>query len=78
MSTAAREARIAVMMLVEVSWDDAEGRLQRSSARMEDKSLSGACIRLKKPVPVGAKLKVQSRSEQFAGVVKYCRSEGWD
>ena len=39
MSTAAREIRIAVMMLAEVSWEDATGKLQSASARLEDKSL---------------------------------------
>jgi hypothetical protein len=78
MSTAAREGRIAVMMLAEVSWEDATGKLLSAPARLEDKSLSGACIRMKKSVEVGAKLRVRGRFEEFSGVVKYCRSEGWD
>ena len=78
MSTAARESRIAVMMLAEVSWEDATGKLLSAPARLEDKSLSGACIRMKKQVEVGAKLRVRGRFEEFCGVVKYCRSEGWD
>ena len=78
MSTAARESRIAVMMLAEVSWEDAPGKLLSAPARLEDKSLSGACIRMKKSVEVGAKLRVRGRFEEFSGVVKYCRSEGWD
>ncbi|MGB8580528.1 MAG: hypothetical protein WCD47_06880 [Candidatus Sulfotelmatobacter sp.] len=78
MSTAARESRIAVMMLAEVSWEDATGKLLSAPARLEDKSLSGACIRMKKQVEVGAKLKVRGRFEEFSGVVRYCRSEDWD
>ncbi|MFY9949296.1 MAG: hypothetical protein WAK27_11395 [Candidatus Sulfotelmatobacter sp.] len=78
MSTAAREIRIAVMMLAEVSWEDATGKLQSASARLEDKSQSGACIRMKKPVEVGTKLRVWGRFEEFSGVVRYCRSEDWD
>ncbi|MGB7599109.1 MAG: hypothetical protein WBM24_02290 [Candidatus Sulfotelmatobacter sp.] len=78
MSTAARESRIAVMMLAEVSWEDATGKLLSAPARLEDKSLSGACIRMKKPVEVRAKLRVRGRFEEFCGVVRYCRSEGWD
>jgi hypothetical protein len=54
------------------------GESVSSSARMEDKSLSGACLRMKKPIGPGVRLRAQSRSEQFAGVVKYCRSEDWD
>jgi hypothetical protein len=78
MSTAARESRIAVMMLAEVSWEDATGKLLSAPARLEDRSLSGACIRMKKPVEVGAKLRVRGRFEEFAGIVRYCRSEDWD
>ncbi|MGA9507368.1 MAG: hypothetical protein WBV55_01845 [Candidatus Sulfotelmatobacter sp.] len=78
MSTTAPESRIAVMMLVEVSWEGAAGKLLSVPARMEDKSLSGACIRMKKSVEVGAKLRVRGRFEEFSGVVRYCRSEDWD
>ncbi len=78
MSTAARESRIAVMMLAEVSWEDVTGKLLSAPARLEDKSPSGACIRMKKQVEVGAKLRVCGRFEEFSGVVRYCRSEGWD
>lgn len=78
MSTAARENRIVLMMLAEVSWEDATGKLLTAPARLEDKSLSGACIRMKKPVEVGAKLRVRGRFEEFSGIVRYCRSEDWD
>ena len=78
MSTTARETRIAVMMLAEVSWEDATGKLLSAPARLEDKSLSGACIRMKRPVGVGVKLRVRGRFEEFSGVVRYCRSEDWD
>ena len=78
MSPAVREARTAVMIRVEVSWEDASGNFRSVSARMEDKSLSGACIRVKTPIDVGSKVRVQWRFEQFSGVVKYCRLEDWD
>jgi hypothetical protein len=78
MSTAMRELRTPVMILVEVSWEDPDGKFRSVSARMEDKSVGGACIRLKKPVEVGTWLRIQWRFEQFSGVVKYCRREEWD
>jgi hypothetical protein len=78
MSTPVREARIAVMILVEALWEDGAGKTHSISGRMEDKSLSGACLRVKTPIDLGAKLRIQSRTEQFSGVVRYCRSEGWD
>ena len=33
---------------------------------------------MKKPVEVGAKLRVRGRFEEFSGIVRYCRSEDWD
>jgi hypothetical protein len=73
-----REARSAVMIVVELSWEDPGGKGRSISGRMEDKSLSGACLRVKTPIDLGAKLRIQSRFEQFSGVVRYCRRENWD
>jgi len=76
MSAAVRENRTAVMTWVEASWEDPSGTVQTAAARMEDKSPSGACIRIKTPIGVGAKLRIQWRFEQFSATAKYCRSEG--
>ncbi len=70
------ELRTVVMILVEVSCKDHSGIMQTVSARMEDKSAGGACIRLKTEVGVGSRLKIQSQWEHFSGIAKYCRSEG--
>lgn len=70
------EPRTAVMILVEASWRDKSGAVQAVPARMEDKSAGGACIRVKTPIGVGSKLKIQGRREQFSGIAKYCRGEG--
>jgi hypothetical protein len=78
MGTAMRELRTAVMILVDVSWQSPSGSPQTTSARMEDRSPSGACIRIKTPIEVGAQLRVQWRFEQFSGVCKYCRREGYE
>jgi hypothetical protein len=78
MSTPVPEPRTAVMIRVEVSWEDSAGNVRSLPARMEDKSPRGACLRVNKPIEVGAKLRVQWRFEQFSGVVKYCRREEWD
>lgn len=72
------EPRTAVMILVETSWEDQSGTLQKTRARMENRSPGGACIRLRMPIHVGAKLQVQWRWEQFTGTVRYCRSDGRD
>src|ERR1700730_159689 len=76
MNAAMPELRSAVMILVEASWKDVSGMVHAESARMEDKSSGGACLRLKSPLNVGDRLRVQWRFEQFSGVVKYCRGEG--
>lgn len=78
MSAPVREPRTAVMIRVEVSWEDSAGNVHNGVGRMEDKSPSGACLRVNQPIAVGAKLRVQWRFEQFSGVVKYCRREEWD
>jgi len=72
------EPRTAVMIVALASWQDPTGVLQTVPARIEDRSFGGACIRLKKPVVVGSKLKVETHREQFFGVSKYCRTEGLD
>lgn len=73
-----REYRTAVMTWVEASWENPSGSLQTIPARMEDKSPSGACIRVKQPIDVGSKLKIQWRFDQFSGITKYCRSDGYE
>jgi hypothetical protein len=70
------DPRTAVMTLVEASWEDSSGTLQTVSARMEDKSAGGACIRIKTPIGVGARLRIQWRFDRFSGTAKYCRGEG--
>jgi hypothetical protein len=76
MSAAMPELRTPVMTMVEASWEDSNGVAQSASARMEDKSRGGACIRIKTPIGVGSKLSVQWRFDQFSGTARYCRSEG--
>jgi hypothetical protein len=66
------------MIRVDVSWVDQGGSTQTTRARIDDKSVGGACIRIKMPIGAGTKLKIQGPWEQFSGTVKYCRSEGKD
>ncbi len=72
------DLRTPVMTLVDLSWQDAAGALHTLRARMEDKSVGGACLRVRSPFLVGAKLRIQWRFEQFSGTVKYCRSDGYE
>ena len=73
-----QDRRTAVMIVALASWQDPSGMLQTVPARIEDRSLRGACLRLKRPVIVGSKLKVETHREHFFGVSKYCRTEGLD
>jgi len=76
MRDAVPELRTAVMILVEASWEDQRGILWRERARMENTCDSGACIRVKRQIDVGTKLRVQWCWEEFSGVARYCRKEG--
>ncbi len=76
MSGATPEPRTAVMILVEASWMENSGTLQSVTARMENRSAHGACIRIKAKVGVGARVHIRSHREQFSGIAKYCRVEG--
>ncbi|MGA8272967.1 MAG: hypothetical protein WB919_15500 [Candidatus Sulfotelmatobacter sp.] len=76
MGPALYELRSAVMTLVEVSWEEESEGLKKIPGRMEDKSLSGACIRVKTPIAVGTRLNVRWQFEQFSAITKYCRRDG--
>ena len=76
MSAATPEFRTPVMTVVDLSWEDSAGTVHISRARMEDKSRGGACLRVKKPIDVGAKLRVQWRFDHFSGTARYCRNDG--
>jgi hypothetical protein len=67
-----------MMALVEVSWEDQFGTRHTSSARLEDTSLSGACLRVKVPVAIGSAMRVNSYRERFSGTARYCRTDRRD
>ncbi len=75
MSGIRAEPRTAMMATVDVSWVDQSGTPHDAPATLEDKSPSGACIRIKSPVTVGSILNVSGYREHFAGVTMYCRNE---
>ena len=67
-----------MMALVEVSWEDQFGTRHTSSAKLEDTSPSGACLRVKVPVAIGSAMKVNSYRERFSGTARYCRTDRRD
>ncbi len=70
------EPRSAVMIVAEAWWEGADGILQRGPVRIVNKSTSGACVRVKSRIDVGARLRIQSRWDEFSGTARYCRSVG--
>jgi hypothetical protein len=78
MSAIRTEPRTAMMAVVEVSWEDQFGTRHTSSARLEDTSPSGACLRVKVPVAIGSAMKVNSYRERFSGTARYCRTDRRD
>jgi hypothetical protein len=78
MSATRTEPRTAMMAVVEVSWEDQFGTRHTSSAKLEDTSPSGACLRVKVPVTIGSAMKVNSYRERFSGTARYCRTDRRD
>jgi hypothetical protein len=70
------ERRSQVMIVVDAWWEGPDGSLQKGRARIVNKSVSGACVRTEKQIQVGAKLRIESRWDDFCGIVKYCRRDG--
>jgi len=72
------EPRTALWAVAEVSWEDSTGESRRTPGILEDTSSLGACLRVKHPFPVGAKLTVKWHREQFSAVARNCRRDGGD
>lgn len=72
------EPRTPVMIMVKASWEDQTGTVQNASARIENKSSGGACIRLSKKIDVGTRLMIEGQWERFIGEARYCTKDGRD
>jgi len=64
------------MAVATVVWEDQGGASRQSTAKLEDTSRSGACLRITTPIRVGTKLTVDWREGRFSGVARYCRADG--
>jgi hypothetical protein len=73
MSGVKPEPRVALLARGEVSWEDQNGLTHDEPARIEDKSLSGLCIRVRIPIHVGSEVKVKWHWDVFSGITRYCR-----
>ena len=72
------EPRTPVMIMVKASWEDQTGTVRNASARIENKSSGGACIRLREKIDVGTRLMIEGQWEKFTGEARYCRKDGRD
>jgi hypothetical protein len=70
------EARMLMWAVAEISWEDASGQHCQASAVLEDRSNSGACVRLTRPVAVGSVVTIRWQREQFSAVARNCRRDG--
>jgi hypothetical protein len=66
------EPRLLCADLVDVQWKDQTGRLRRGVANLEDISLSGACLQVERPIPLGTPFRISYPKGLLTGVVKYC------
>jgi hypothetical protein len=58
--------------LVDIQWRDHTGRSRRGVANLEDISLSGACLQVERPVPLGCPIRITYPTGELSGIVKYC------
>jgi hypothetical protein len=66
------ETRMLCADLVEIQWRDQTGRRRRAMANLEDISLSGACLQVERPIPLGCAVRLAYPSGELVGAVKYC------
>jgi len=58
--------------MVDVHWKDESGAEQQASALLDDISISGACLNLDSPLPLGTDVVIRYRKGRFKGSVCYC------
>jgi hypothetical protein len=58
--------------MVGLSWKDKAGRARKSIVNLEDISLSGACVQVEAPIPLGTVVRIAHSKGELAGFVKYC------
>ena len=58
--------------VVQASWTDSDGQIQRSDALLENISHSGACLQFEVAIPVGVSLHFACTHQEFSGEVRYC------
>jgi hypothetical protein len=64
--------RLLCADLLKVVWTDRTGQLRRIVANLEDISLTGACIQVEQPVPLGTTVQIEHAEGQLGGQIRYC------
>jgi PilZ domain len=70
------EIRKVVFCSIQLEYEDTAGK-HKLAGVLEDRSPSGAGIRLRKPIEPGMAVQVSGPRQDFAGVVQHCRREGY-
>jgi hypothetical protein len=65
--------RLLCAELVQLIWRDESGRQSRRVANLEDISLSGICLQVENPIPVGTTLTMEYGDGALVGTIRYCR-----
>ena len=66
------ETRMLCADLVDLHYKDQSGKTRRLVANLEDISLSGACIQLDRPIPLGTKVRLMYPKGELSGSIRYC------
>lgn len=66
------ETRMLCADMVEASWKDKAGSTRKSTALLEDISLTGACLQLDVPVPLNTPMRIVYPKGRLDGTVCYC------
>ena len=72
------EPRKVMWAVTEITGEDDSGTSFRVPAVLEDTSMSGACVRLKRPLAAGSRITIRWHREQFPAIARNCRTDGGD
>lgn len=66
------ETRMLCSELVEVHWEDAQGRRRKAVANLEDISAGGLCLQMDGPIRLHTVVRICHPKGEFRGIVRYC------
>ena len=66
------EPRLMCADMVAIEWTDDSGIEQKATALLDDISVSGACLNLDAPLPLGTGVVIEYREGRLEGSVCYC------